>query len=726
MPQAHKNSFLIILGLIFLLPIFFIPGGALYLDSAKSALLILGVIAGVLTFVYEVWKAKAVGLPKHYFLVVAALLPVVYALSAILSTPSSLSLFGYSFEVGTFGSMLLGAGLLVLVGTVFSDTSRILQALAAVFASFSLVAVVVAIKIIVAMLGGGDVLVLGHFFGNMGNPLGSWTDIAIAFGALSIFSALTLGMIPLKLSVRVLPYVVFVVSTLLLAMINFPTALIFTLIASVLLTLYFMKVEKHFHFSKGDPAFAQGSGVAKGRFTRPTILPIALGVISLVLLANPTVTPSGTKLGELIARVSKVENTEVRPSFSATLGISKAVLSQAGLLGSGPNTFGHDWLIYKPVDVNSTPFWAVAFPFGAGFVPTQIASTGILGSALWLAFFVILITLLLKAVSNMPESRAERFTVVSSLFLTVFLWAASFLFAPSVAMLMLAFAFSGLLVASMAEAGLIQIRKFDLRESSQNHFIGAVTLLLIVAGALGLGWVGFEKTASAYHFKKAVDLSNVEGALITDVENRLIKAIRFAPADIHYVALSRLNFSRAQSAASSATGTPEQNKAIFEESLSRAIESARAAVNNNPAGYQNWVQLGNIYTALVPKPLEVAGSYEQAKYAYTQAINRNPTNPELPLLLARLELSKGDAEAARSYIRNSIALKEDYADAYLMLAQLEAQSGNVKEAITSAEVLVKLAPNNPGVFFELGILKHTSADYDGAEKSLSDALKLSP
>ncbi|MDO8565009.1 MAG: hypothetical protein Q7R67_00040, partial [bacterium] len=513
MPQAHKHSFLITLGLIFLLPIFFIPGGALSLLSAKSALLTLGVIVALLTFIYEVWQSKTLRLPKHHFLVVVMLLPVLYALSAVLSTPSSLSLFGYSFEVGTFGSMLLGALLLILISTIFSDTSRILTALSAVFVSFSIIALFAGIKVVF-----GPSTLLG--VNNMGNPLGNWTDLSMACGLLALFSALTLGMIPLKLSARILLYVVFALSTILLAVVHFGTALIFTLIASILLALYFAKVEKQFlNIGHIGPM-------------KPIVLPIILAVVCLIFLVNPVVTKGGTKLGDIVADTFNITNTDVRPSFSATLGISKAVLSQAGLFGSGPNTFGHDWLIYKPATVNGTPFWGVAFPFGAGFVPTQIASTGILGTALWLAFFALLIALIFKAISHMPESRASRFVLVSSLFLSVFLWAASFLYAPSLTMLMLAFAFSGLLVASLCESGLLPVRHIDLAESVQTRFVSLFLFGVVVVGALGLGWIGGEKTVSAYYFKKAVDLSNASGTPLVDIENQLIKAIQFAPADI--------------------------------------------------------------------------------------------------------------------------------------------------------------------------------------------------
>src|SRR3990167_4538562 len=654
MPQTHKISFFITLGLLFLLPIFFIPGGTLSLDVAKSALVVLGVIAIILAFLWEIWQDGKLSLPWHPFVFTIVLLPLVYLLSAFLATPSSLSLLGYSFEVGTFGFILLGSLILMLAAMVFSDTTRSLQALAAFLISISVVALFVAIKVFF----GGDLLVLGNFFGNMGNPIGNWTDLAVSFGLLSVFAALSLGMIPMKLSLRLLVYGVFALGATLLVIINFYTALILTLGASIFLFFYFWKIEKHFFNTAATPLFA-----SKNFLLKPVFLPAVLGIVSLVFLVNPTIPGTQGTLGDAVSSTFKIENIDVRPSLSATLGISKEVLSQGGLLGSGPNTFGRDWLIYKPVDVNTTPFWAVAFPFGVGFIPTQVASIGMLGTALWLIFFVFLVLLGIKLLNRVPESRAERFTLVSVLLITFFLWVASFLYAPSATMLMFAFVFSGLFVSVSRGSGIIPSRLFSLKESSQNRFISLVLMAAITLGVVFLGWVGFGRTVSALHFKKAVDLSNIAGTSLAEIEEKLNKAVKSSKFDTYYIALSRINFAKAQVAANATAGTPEENKAAFEEALRKSIEAAKLAVSINPAGYQNWVSLGTIYSALVPAPLSVVGSYENAFFAYSEASKRNPNNPELPLFLARLEFNKNNIDAARSFIRRSIALKEDYAGA---------------------------------------------------------------
>jgi tetratricopeptide (TPR) repeat protein len=149
-------------------------------------------------------------------------------------------------------------------------------------------------------------------------------------------------------------------------------------------------------------------------------------------------------------------------------------------------------------------------------------------------------------------------------------------------------------------------------------------------------------------------------------------------------------------------------------------------VNANPASYGNWVALGSLYSTLVAKPLAVEGAYENAQFAFNEAYKRNPANPGLPLLLAQLEINKENLDNARSYIRNSIALKDDYADAYLLLARLEAGAKNIPAAIASTEKLSALSPDNAGIYFELGVLKYSNSDFTGALAALEKALTLSP
>ncbi len=710
MAQSHKITFFIIAGIIFLLPLFFIPGGALFASGAKSSLLAFAVIISAIAYVWESYQSGSLSLPWHSFLGVVLLMPFVYFLSAIFSEPTAMSLLGYEIEVGTFAYMAIVAALMLLIALSFNDKSRVLRGLTAAYASLAAIVLFASVKLLL----GDSALSLGLFTGNLDNPVGNWTDLAMVASLVSVLSMIAINMASVKKFIRVLLYVFFVISTALLAVLNFSLAFEISLVASVFLFVYFSTIENR--FSRKD----------KEERKSHILLPAILTVVSLLFLINPVVTSSGRQLGEVVSGAFGVSNTEVRPSLVSTLNISASVLKDNPVLGSGPNTFSRDWLAYKPNDINSTQFWNVSFPFGIGFIPTQIATTGALGTLIWLAFFVLFIALGKRVLVKMPESKSERFLMLSLFLGALMLWAASFFYAPSVAVLTLAFVFSGLFVSSSRMADSISVYKFNFKEVPAASFVATLFAVAVVSGSLLLGFSVFQKTASAYYYKKAIDLSVTPNTPVDSIEQALLKAIGFSPSDIHYSALAQLNFTKAQAAASSNEGDPEKNKALFEESLSKSIAAAQAAANMNPSSYRNWMSLGSIYAALVPEPLKVEGAYESAKNAFNEAALHNPSSPEVPLFLARLELGNNDPEAARDFIQQSLSKKSDYADAYFTLTQIEMQEKNIKEAIKSAETGALLSPANPGLYFEIGLLKYSNNNFQGAADSFFKALDLMP
>ena len=128
-----------------------------------------------------------------------------------------------------------------MVSYTYTSTSKILKALGAFFLS-SLLLVLFAI---VKLLSGGDFPVWDAFAGNMGNPVGAWTDYSIIFAILSSFSLLALVMLPVKRGARILLGVVLVLSLTLVAVINFSTSWTLLLIVSVIILVYLSTAEKH-------------------------------------------------------------------------------------------------------------------------------------------------------------------------------------------------------------------------------------------------------------------------------------------------------------------------------------------------------------------------------------------------------------------------------------------------------------------------------------------------
>ena len=713
MHNSHRISFTSILVLLFLLPLFFLPTAILPLGIVKTALIAGFTVVIFLAFLYEGLKAGRLVLPSNYILWGGVALPIVYFFSALSSSSHDLSLFGYNLEIGTFASILLVSVLFLVSATVFSSISRVMEDYGVLVFSFSIVLLLALLKVIF----GGDHLVFGALFGMMGNPIGAWTDYAVCFSFLSVMSIFTLEILPLRRSLRIFFYVVLALSLGLLSIINFSIAWDILFTGTLVALVYFFTVEKKINQETGD-----GQKKKKARFLAPVIVLI----VSLFFVLNPTLSSTNGGLGNMISSSFGVLNTDVRPSLSSTLGVASQTMKSNALLGSGPNTFGLDWLLYKPASVNTTGFWNTAFPFGFGFLPTQVASTGIIGVIVWVAFFALYLLLGFKALSKNSRTRNERFATVSSFVGSLFLWIAIFVYIPSISILALTFIFTGMFVGTLVSTGILNTKEIVFGRSLSMNFGAMLLVILFGIGTLAFGFVAFQRISSVLHFEKALSMSNTSGSTLEDIEAELGKATSLSNQDVYYSALSQLEFSRAQAAVSSTTGTPEENKQIFETAMSKSIAGAQTAKDINPSNYTNWVSLGSLYAALVPKPFSIKGAYEGAKAAYAEAEKRNPNGPEISLLNARLEFDQGNIDKARLSLNQALDRKPDYADAYFLLTQIEINQNNISQAIKSAETASLLSPGNAGIFFEVGLLKYSNQDFAGASTAFARALSIVP
>src|SRR6185312_2819099 len=358
--KEYKLSLLSLLALLFLLPLFFVPSLSVPLTLAKPVLLFIGVFVGFISLLAFVLKRGELRVPRSKLVWAVVLLPIVYFVSAFFSGSSSFGLYGYNFEVGTFVSILLASVVLLLAAIVADDTARVLKLESAIFCS---------------------------------PPLGDWSDLGIALALLAILSLLAVEMLEMTSVVRGVVYGVLVLSVVLLAIVNFSTAWWIVMLASLIIMIYFITMEKPTRVTEGEQTVRRISRVA-----------VAVFAVSLLFVFNPTVSPTHGTLGNTISSLLNVSTSNVSPALSSTLSVTGPVLKTHPLLGSGPNTFANDWLLYKPVLINQSNFWNTPFTFGLGFIFTQIASVGLLGSLLWLVVIVLLLMLAGKVLVRMSPS----------------------------------------------------------------------------------------------------------------------------------------------------------------------------------------------------------------------------------------------------------------------------------------------------------------------------------
>ncbi|MEK7081735.1 MAG: tetratricopeptide repeat protein, partial [Patescibacteria group bacterium] len=81
---------------------------------------------------------------------------------------------------------------------------------------------------------------------------------------------------------------------------------------------------------------------------------------------------------------------------------------------------------------------------------------------------------------------------------------------------------------------------------------------------------------------------------------------------------------------------------------------------------------------------------------------------------------------ARVAISQALQLKPDYTEAIFLSAQIDANEGNLSEAIKSVEKIAQIAPNDPTIFFQLGLLNYNNKNYKKAAEALERAVALLP
>ncbi|PIR69196.1 MAG: hypothetical protein COU47_03780, partial [Candidatus Niyogibacteria bacterium CG10_big_fil_rev_8_21_14_0_10_46_36] len=104
----------------------------------------------------------------------------------------------------------------------------------------------------------------------------------------------------------------------------------------------------------------------------------------------------------------------------------------------------------------------------------------------------------------------------------------------------------------------------------------------------------------------------------------------------------------------------------------------------------------------------------------------SPQSPEALFARARAKTQVGELDDAESLLQQAINIKTDYAPARFLLAQIEAQAGNIAAAIEETRNTQFLLPNDIGVLFQLGLLYYQDGQFKNAQQVFERAIELNP
>ncbi len=690
-----------------------IPFGSVPFAATKTFVLGAGALITLALYILARLSRGNVILPPM-LLVGALWLPVVaYALSMLFSGASGgMALWGSALEPDTVGFMLVAAFLGTLAAFTVRRAEQFRAFLTAAAYAFGAVVVVQALIIIV-----------GQFAPNTVSPalsiVGSSSDLALILGLGVVVSLITLRLIEVSSRTRLCLIIAGAVSLVLLAALN--NSLVWVLVALISLGLFVEAVMRRApgqgtELDLEDTEVVGESDGSMGHGARPLTFPLIVLAISLFFLIGGT-------LGGAFANALHINVLDVRPSWSSTWNVASHVYGSSPIFGSGPGTFGSEWLKYRDASLNSTVFWSIDFTSGIGFIPTSLVSTGILGLLAWLGLLGLFLWVgFRQLLTRAPEDRFMNFVSVLSFVSAAYLFAGALFGLPSSEVLVLAFVFTGLFASTVRYGAGKTQWGIAFARSPRVGFVIVFSLTLLLLASVAAAYALVER------YVANVDLAQANAALsagnLTTAASAAQNSLAFAQSATAYQIEATVASAQLGQIAASTTMAAADAQKAFQAALSNGINAALTATQIAPNDYQNWLALGGLYAQAVP--LKVQGAYDSAKTAYQKAEALAPTNPQIPYALAQLDIANKDTKSAEADLQKAISLKQDYTAAIYLLSELYVQDGNLKDALTSAKAAAYFTPSDPNVLFQVGVLSAASNDLPTAVSALSAAVSVNP
>lgn len=691
----------------------FIPSASIPFVATKTSLLAGGALVTLALYVLARLSRGNIILPS-LALVGALWLPTLaYLLSAVFSgTSFTRALWGTALEPDTLGFMLVAAFFGTLAALVLRRPEQYRSFLKAGAYAFG---IMTAVQVLVVLVGQIAPSVIAPSFA----VLGSLNDLAIFLGLGTVSSMIALRFMEVSDRTRHLLTAAIVGALFLIALAG--STLVWVLVALAALGLFVESIMRR--GNKGaaadlDEAILVEEEPSEGEVgnNRPLVLPLAVLAVSLFFLI-------GGALGNALDNSLHVSNPNIRPSWQSTLSVAEKTYAVSPIFGSGPGTFGTEWLKYRNASLNSTVFWNVDFTSGIGFIPTSFATTGILGILAWLGFFGFFLVLGLRMlIRRTPVDSFTRTVSIISFIGTLYLFAVAIFDLPGTIILAFAFVFAGLFVSTMRFASNGRQWGILFSRSPRIGFVIVFALTILLLSSVVAAYATVERYLAAVSLTAA---SNALAAGQYDAADQAAQnAASFAPNAMAYQIQASVATAQLATIAASTTLSKTAAQQAYQAALSSGINAALTATSIDPTDYQSWVLLGNLYAQAVP--LGISGAYDSAKTAYDKAVALNPTNPQIPYVIAQLDIANKDTKSAQDELKQAINLKQDYTAAIFLLSQLEVQDGNVKDALNAALAAAYFTPNDPNILFQVGVLYAAQNDLTNAAAALSAAVDANP
>lgn len=695
------DSFTYFLIALFVLlgPVAFIPVRGFSVGAAKGFLFLFVVIIGFLAVAVHALRKGSVTIPRHTIFWMLGLMITVGFLGAIFSPAFFPSLIGYGFETTTWLFTVLFGIVAFLTYRTVRSYERIGMLFGALLGGF----VMLAIIHILRYAFGPTFLNLGAMFSNTATLIGSWGDLAIFFGLIAIFSAITLELAGLKKTIRIVIAAIGITALVFLAFMNIRIVWIVLGLVSLLFSLYL------FSLAYWDRE--------AGEYNKDSRVPwwvMGIFIISIICIFF------GPVFNSIANRHRTIMSNDIRPSVGATMQVVWKSIKHNPATGYGPNMFSPAWSLTKPVELSGNNLSNVDFSQGFGYVPTQMATSGVLGMITWVALFLVLAWSMMKSLVGGFEYSVERYCTVLLAAAITYLGVIAWVYLPGTYILGILAILVGTWFALQLMRGKTYDTQFSFIKDPRASFFGILAITIIIVGTIFAGYMSVRKFTSFTQYARGM----VKGTQndIVGASQALSSAAVLASYDIYHRELSKLSMIQVNQLLAKVTSANRDALSTqANQLLGSALGHAQAAVAANPSNWRNWALQGDVYRFMLT--LGVADAADRANESYGEAERRNPNDATMKLYYAQLALAKKDTAGALSIIADSIKQRPTR-DAYIIRAQIEMSQQKTDQAIESLKQGVIIDPYNASLTYQYGLMLFSAKRYTDASAAFQRTILL--
>src|SRR3989344_4259245 len=392
------------------------------------------------------------------------LLPLAYFISYRFAIDPSIAFAGFGVDNDTVLFALL-ASIAFILSFAFFRTLRTVRLLLTVL-SGALVAAALFQGVSIAF--GTNVIPFQTCADRSVNLVGKWNDLGLLMGLLAMMLLVRVELMTSTTLFRAGAAVVGIVLIVLLGIINFPLVWGLLLACAVVLALTKFITQK-------APESGEGTPKEQTWTRRLPWFSGVLGATAIIFLFF------GSAFNTGLTNIFPVSSLEVRPSYESTLAINGAARGDSFvrlLVGSGPNSFGEQWLLHKPAEVNQSPFWNVDFNVGFSTFTTALGTVGLLGLIGWLIPLLLVLAGVVRVFRFSLLGREDRGIAAALIIGSLFLLSALALYVPSPNLILLAFVLSGAAFGFLWRQG--------QESAGAEHASSRLKMLLMAGAALAL------------------------------------------------------------------------------------------------------------------------------------------------------------------------------------------------------------------------------------------------